>query len=143
MSRQKGNKIAVYGSLRYGEYNYNAFNSHYKMHHTGTHIVDGLELYSLGAYPACAKGNGKVIVDTFEVTDECFSRIHGMEIGAGYYASTINIDGEPHTIWLMTKGQDAYGWRRLEEEERVESGDWSSYLKEKREQTLTKVKSNL
>lgn len=116
------NRIAVYGSLRKGEYNYSAFSKWHDMVHTGTHTVDGFDLYSLGAYPAATLGDGKLIVDTFEVDDRCFNQINGMELGAGYYAHTININGDDHIIWLQRSGY---------EERKVESGDWTKYLREK------------
>lgn len=116
-------KIAVYGSLRKGEYNYNYFQMRYpEMTYTGTHKVDGFDLFSLGAYPAAVMGDGELVVDTFDVDLDCFSSINRMEIGAAYYAHTVDIDGEPHTIWLQQHGN---------EKRKVESGDWSKYLQGK------------
>jgi len=115
--------IAVYGSLRMNEYNYEAFARRYDMKHTGTHTISGFDLYSLGAYPAAVLGDGEIVVDTFEVDNDCFNSMNRMELGAGYYALDTEIDGKDHTIWLQRSGY---------EERRVESGDWTKHLREKR-----------
>jgi gamma-glutamylcyclotransferase (GGCT)/AIG2-like uncharacterized protein YtfP len=121
------NRVAVYGSLRVGEYNYNYFKSTFpEIEHTGTHTISGYKLFSLGSYPAATLGNGELVIDTFLVGDDCFASMNGMEIGAGYHKAEVVVDGETHIIWLMDADNS---W--LNGEREVERGDWSKFIKER------------
>ena len=95
------------------------------MEYTGTHTISGFDLYSLGVYPAAVLGNNDLVVDTFVVDNSCFNSINGMELGAGYYGHEVKIDGKDHIMWLQKDGGYA--------ERKVESGDWTKYLREKGE----------
>lgn len=119
-------RIYTYGSLRLNEYNYNFFVERYgeeNFKHIKTKTITGYELYSLGSYPVIIPVEEEIplVVDEFEVSDEVFKSIHNMEIGAGYYAQ--EVDG--NIIYYMEK---VPSWNAG----KVDSGDWSKYLKRKR-----------
>lgn len=113
MSKQ----IAVYGSLREGEYNFNAFPDAKKVKQSR---VEGFKLYSLGAYPGAIKSESEedtMVVDIIEVGEASYERIRAMELGAGYTEESVDIEGEEYPIYVYR--------RQPREENLVESGDWS------------------
>lgn len=83
-------QIAVYGSLRPGEFNYEAYAKLYgndSIEKIGTIQVTGLKLYSLGMYPAAVYSHDtehSVVMDVLKITAEVANAITDMEIGAGY-----------------------------------------------------------
>lgn len=123
-------KILVYGSLRKGEYNYESFKRRHGdgFNYLGTTKVKGFNLYSLGSYPGITESEDpekELVVDIMECDDDCYNSIYRMEIGAGYRTQEVIVDGEPMNIYLYL-GRPT----RL-----VESGDWSQFLKSKKELT--------
>lgn len=126
---QKKVKIAVYGSLRFGEYNYDRFKEQFgdDYQYIKTTSTTGFDLIDLGSYPgiSVSKDPSKVLViDIMECSQECFETIDWMESGAGY--TTIKLkdtDGESYFAYLYNYP----GSRKV-----VESGDWSKYLKEEK-----------
>ena len=94
-------RIAVYGSLRKGMYNYRFFEN--GMTYIKTTQIEGFDLYSLGAYPYVVKGNGNLIVDIMEVTPQTKQSIDLMELGAGYQSSILTIDDQPTTIYIFNQ----------------------------------------
>lgn len=124
-------QVAVYGSLRMGEYNYNHFKASFPdIEHTGTHTISGFKLFSLGSYPAICVGENDLIVDTFNVSERCFGRMDGMEKGAGYHQLEIKVEGNTHIIWAMPPADE---W--LREENVVKDGDWSKFVREREGKT--------
>lgn len=122
------NLIAVYGSLRKGEYNQEGRNG---MKYLSTHEIDGYELYSFGSYPGIKEGKGKLTVDIFECTDQCKKSIDWMEIGAGYVIKPITIEGKECDLYVYNHDVEGYT--------KVESGDWSTYLKNKKNERVLAV----
>lgn len=109
-------RIAVYGSLRKGMYNYRFFEN--GMTYIKTVEISGYNLYSLGAYPYIVKGNNTLTVDVMEVTPQTKKSIDLMELGAGYKSEIILIDDQPTTIYTFNRPiNDAI----------VEHGDWVKY----------------
>lgn len=124
MSRRR---IAVYGSLRKDEYNYDRFVAMYgqrdiKVLSEGV-VVKGFNLYDLGPYPAITLGENELTIDILSVEEPVFNAIDGMEKGAGYDAQTIKVPkyGDV-TIYTYPRGY-------LSVDRLVESGDWSAFLK--------------
>lgn len=121
-------RVAVYGSLRKGEYNYNAFQRMYgddALRYQRTTTIPGWTLFSLGSYPGIKKATDpdqELTVDLMEVSERAYQSINGMELGAGYNNVTVEIDGTEYTLY-------EYAYNRLGE--RVSHGDWSRYLREK------------
>lgn len=119
-------KIAVYGSLRRGCYNYNAFKNIFQddFEYIKTTTIAGYQIFDLGSYPGLkiSHDNAIVIVDIIECSEECFRSIERMELGANY--STI-------VVTDSNNSDDAYkaflyngNCTKL-----VENGDWVKYLK--------------
>lgn len=119
-------KIAVYGSLRKDEYNYNRFMNYFKdgLEYVKTSVVDSWDLYDLGSYPGikeATKPNNGLVIDVMECSERCFDAIEGMELGAGYRAEEIMVEGDLCTIYVYEG--------RTRDESLVKSGDWTKYLK--------------
>ncbi len=97
-------KIAVYGTLRVGEYNYERFKSGIiKVIEEGK-SVKGYKMYDLGPYPVIKRDFSlqeeveSIIVDILEVTEKCFNELHQMELGAGY-----QLDAVTHDIFICIR----------------------------------------
>lgn len=118
-------KVAVYGSLRAGEYNLERFQSMYGAKNIKVVKekvrIPGYKLYSLGAYPAITPGEGEITIDILSMHEQVFDSIDRMEQGAGYNRETVKVSrhGELPIYVFASK---------LPEERLVESGDWSEYL---------------
>jgi gamma-glutamylcyclotransferase (GGCT)/AIG2-like uncharacterized protein YtfP len=117
-------KVAFYGSLRKGCYNYNHFKT--GLTERGQAELSGFQLFSLGAYPCIIRSDDpadKVVIDLFEANEETFQRIHRMELGAGYNAEVVEVNGEDYTIYTFPQNQREYLATR-----RVNSGDWLNHV---------------
>ena len=126
-------RILVYGSLRNGEYNFQSFQRVFgnNIKYEKTLEIEGFSLYSLGPYPGINKSlnkNSKLTVDILNVNEVVYNQIKEMELGAGYKEEFVNIDGEQLPIYVYKYP--------LNKEYIVESGDWSSYLKSKRNEAV-------
>lgn len=93
-------RIAVYGSLKRGCYNFSHFLE--EGDYVETIHVKGF-LKDLGAYPALVQGDDapEVEVEVFEVTPYTLESINGMEVGAGYYPAKVPTSEGYATIWYM------------------------------------------
>jgi gamma-glutamylcyclotransferase (GGCT)/AIG2-like uncharacterized protein YtfP len=110
--------IAVYGSLRRGEFNHRPFAGY--LRHAGTERLSGYDMYSLGYYPAVKRGSGSIVVDLFNVDDKSIvRRLHFMELSAGYSAEFADTSVGLATIWLMNQLPG--------EAIPVPDGDWSKF----------------
>jgi gamma-glutamylcyclotransferase (GGCT)/AIG2-like uncharacterized protein YtfP len=79
--------IAVYGSLKKGRYNHHLLET---AKFLGNTTVRGT-LYSMGSYPALVEeGDNSYPAEVYEVDDEFYTRIRGMELGAGYKEVEVN-----------------------------------------------------
>jgi gamma-glutamylcyclotransferase (GGCT)/AIG2-like uncharacterized protein YtfP len=111
-------RIAVYGSLRKGQYNWRSWGGEEVFKYIGTTKIDGFDLFPLGhgIYPGIQPGNGKVVVDIYDVEDRVYEGLNRMETGANYEPITIKIDENDVVIWEY-KGRTV-GYIRIED------GDW-------------------
>lgn len=122
----KKHLYAFYGSLRKGMYNYNGLKS--GMEFMKTVEVPGFKLYSLGAYPCVVRTDSpedKLTVDLFVVTGENESRIHRMELGAGYSYEEVEVEGESYGIYTFPTTSTTYLRDRY-----VPGGDWVKHLQQ-------------
>jgi gamma-glutamylcyclotransferase (GGCT)/AIG2-like uncharacterized protein YtfP len=120
--------IAVYGSLRLGEYNHRHFASGLK--HLGTTTINGFKLYSLGSYPGINPGDkeDELVVDVFEADEPTFNGIHRMELGAGYHAEEkeFNIGDSSVNAIIYVYDTDLSGERNeYFNTPLVKHGDWT------------------
>ena len=122
--------IIVYGSLRKGDGNYDAYKNYYgkDFEYKQTTEIQGYELYSLygGAYPGIKKGqpSDKLTVDIIRCSNECFADVTSMEEGAGYKTVPLSIEG--------VNGEVIDGFiyeyeGHVKEENLVESGNWINH----------------
>jgi len=129
----EGHTISVvYGSLRKGCYNCASYERAYGdgYQQLTQAWITGYKLYSLGAYP-CVVFTGeeedKLLVDIYQCSRECHNSIYRMEIGAGYYAKTIEVmgdDGNAYEGIIYCYEESDY----TEKLERVVDGDWVTYV---------------
>lgn len=122
-------RIAVYGSLRKGDYNYDRCIPEAEL--VTQTILQGWNMYDLGSYPCVSMGNGSIVIDIYDVTEDEYDRVEAMELGAGY--SKVTIKGDRHgeaTLFYMTNQRLAQ-YERFETLKKVESGDWISYKKDR------------
>lgn len=117
-------RIAVYGSLRKGDYNYERCIP-------GAEVIEQVEIegwtmYDLGyGYPAIVKGDGMVLFDIMDVTDEQYERVESMELGAGYLAETVKLRGASEAVLFYMRQAPEHGAGV------IESGDWIKHKEER------------
>lgn len=91
--------IAVYGSLKRGKYNHSCLEG-CEMVAQGK--VKGT-MYAVSSYPALVpEGDKEYDVEVYEVPTDTYNAIVGMELGAGYCLSTIDIGGYEATIFYAS-----------------------------------------
>lgn len=120
-------KIAVYGSLREGEYNYDRVRQLFGNRSINVLrkdiIVEGFDLFDLGPYPAISRGENNLTVEIISVDENAYSFIKSMELGAGYNEEHIKYKPYGNVI-IYTYPKNSFNKERL-----VASGDWSKHLK--------------
>ena len=127
-------RIFVYGSLRRDEYNHSRVNAwtEGKLTHVADGVIEDAELVNLGSYPAIVEGTGQVVGEVYDVPEELFKMIDGMERGAGYIKRDVlvwwkeidrnyNGDGNPleASAYFYANPND------IADLPRIPSGDWS------------------
>lgn len=125
--------MAVYGSLREGDYNHKHFLSKGEYEMKGKTELKGYRMRSFGAYPAIESVDDQektVKIDLFfpkkstEIEDlfRIFSSVYRMEIGAGYHTDLIeDKDGNIYVLYPMDGNIIRYS------DEIVEDGDWIKF----------------
>lgn len=115
MPTSKKSNVFVYGSLRKGMYNYEAFK--HGMEYKDTKTIQGFEMYSLGAYPFVTPNEEEeVVVDHMVVDERTKQQLDRMEFGAGYKAKEIEVDGVKGTIYYFETIRT--------NKDKVKNGDW-------------------
>jgi gamma-glutamylcyclotransferase (GGCT)/AIG2-like uncharacterized protein YtfP len=97
-------KIAVYGSLKKGRYNYERFSEYYPIKFVGEDILHGYKLYDLGDYPGAIEGDGPLYVHILEVDSDCFRQLDRMEKFAGYIQKEVATSHGCAILWLYNEG---------------------------------------
>lgn len=124
----KNRRIFVYGSLRRQEYNHSRVNNwgFGELKHVADGFIRGAKLYNLGSYPCIVPSENpedRVVGEVYDVPEELWRRIDGMEQGAGYEAKDVLVQGEDVAIDAL-----AYFYRfgdELSDKQLIPSGDWS------------------
>jgi gamma-glutamyl-gamma-aminobutyrate hydrolase PuuD/gamma-glutamylcyclotransferase (GGCT)/AIG2-like uncharacterized protein YtfP len=117
-------RIVAYGTLRKGSYSYTRYEKGLKTILTNIKFP-GMQMYSLGPYPACIlSGSSKdiITVDVHEVDEKTFLMIDGMEKSAGYSSMSYNIPG----VGACTLYTFLYKEEQMIDKgfTRIVSGDW-------------------
>jgi gamma-glutamylcyclotransferase (GGCT)/AIG2-like uncharacterized protein YtfP len=112
-------RIAVYGTLREGHYNFEKFKRMFPELKVikKNEKLKGYDLYSLGGYPGIKRGNGEVEVDILECSTKCFGAINYMELNAGYSVVEIFINNEPTYIYEYLGN--------VNPSKKIDSGNWN------------------
>lgn len=119
--------IAVYGTLRKGDYN-DSYLRGYKP--LSTERVDGFEMYNLGgSYPYIARGADSITVEVYDVPEEVFVPIERMERGAGYDLAVAKTTSGPAKIFCMTEERHAEYQTGTSRPPKIMTGDWFEWLK--------------
>lgn len=97
-------RLFVYGSLKRGCYNHDAFGFGDTAHFVGDGTLTGARLYDLGAYPCMVlvEDLGEVVHgELYALEDSAlFTRIRAMELGAGYREVTVSVNGESASTYV-------------------------------------------
>jgi len=101
-----------YGSLKKGEYNFNAATQKYLK----TMEISGYDLYEITGYPAAIEGDGKLIVELHEVDDSAFRNIANMETYYGYIEKRLNLDDKRVSMFVYRLGVDP--------NKKIKNGNW-------------------
>lgn len=110
-------KIWAYGYIRKGgpmHHNYDLGDPIRKVR------MKGLDMYTYGDFPRAVKGTGSIIAEMYDVDDDTFESMNGIEIGAGY--KPVKANGA--VIWIYQHID------RLKDMEKIEHGDWIRWDKE-------------
>jgi gamma-glutamylcyclotransferase (GGCT)/AIG2-like uncharacterized protein YtfP len=111
-------RVATYGTLRYGEGNWSHLLRHCE--YVGEFRVSGFEMYSNGAYPYAAEGDGEITVDVFEIDDETLARLDMLEgYPVHYDRKEIVVDDE--LTWIYVGARE---W--VSNLPKVAGGDWKA-----------------
>ncbi len=119
--------IITYGSLRKGGSNYEYCLKEKSFKCLWEGKIKGFDLYDLGSYPVVIKGNGEVVVEVFEVSEDLFNRIERMEKSAGYKQKEIVANKIKGTIWFF---DDERLKRYHTNAKKIEHGDYIKFTLE-------------
>jgi len=91
-------RVAVYGTLRKG------FNNHHLLlsaKFVSEMILPGFDMYSMGGFPACAFGSGKIYAEIYDVDKPTLDRLDRLEGHPDWYERKCvpTILGD---IWIYT-----------------------------------------
>lgn len=123
--------IAVYGSLREGDYNYERFKAIFKDDFkkiTEPIEIKGYRLFDLGSYPGIVEStdNHKLTIEIIQCSQECYNTILTMEVNAGYKVSEIHVNDNgvmyDCSIFIYQGNRTNCPI--------VDNGDWISYINE-------------
>ena len=116
-----GKLVAVYGSLRAGLHNHCVLNGAEKVGNTS---ISGYDMFSLGGFPYVLRGDGKITIEVYNVTnDNTLDDLDCLEGYPTFYDRDDAVATEFGTasMYFMhnhyTAGNPA-----------VESGDWVKFL---------------
>lgn len=119
---EKTKIIAVYGSLKQGQYNYDRFKQYYpSINVIKKDTIKGFKMFSLGPYPAVVKSNnGNIAIQLLEVPTEAYDSIKRMELGAGYNEIDVQVKGINAKMYIFNREEE----QMIKQFKEVENGIW-------------------
>lgn len=132
--------LAVYGTLREGDYNHDRYLRGY--HPLVTERIQGFEMFNLGGqYPYIARGADDITVDVFDIPEDVFRRIESMERGAGYEVGSAKTSQGIASIFFMTDEVHSNMQARTSgRPPKIVSGDWFEWLEKFKPSRLAVIK---
>ena len=121
--------IITYGTLRKEGVLYKSFLGEKKSRYLWGGKIKGFDLYDLGSYPAVIKGNGEVVIEVFEVSEEIFKAIERMEKSSGYSQKEVIVNKIKGTIWFFDKEI----LKRYRRAKKIEHGDYIKFTTDLKE----------
>lgn len=130
--------LAVYGTLRAGDYNYDRFMHGYMP--LASERVEGFEMFNLGGmYPYIARGADNITVEVYDISEETLAPIESMERGAGYDMVKCKTSVGMASIFCMTEADHANMQTGVRIPPKIISGDWFEWLKKYKPERLALV----
>jgi len=127
------NVVGVYGTLRVGHGNWSYFLKDHADLLEQNVVLRGFTMRTFGGYPAIFKSESMddtVLLDLFDVENtptDIVEDMDGMEIGAGYYRDSVELDdGRVIDVYIMPDSHKEWF------PEDIPSGDWNVYTEERR-----------
>ncbi len=118
--------VAVYGTLRVGEYNYERFKDGVIDIIAENVKIPNYEMFDLGSYPGVRKSMGvEIVVDIINFGNDTYEQIEKMELGAGYKMTYVDTPVGMDIVMFTYNRPGSYGLPI------IESGDWKLYNMEK------------
>lgn len=113
-------KFLIYGTLR------KDCSNHYMIHRgakfLGMSYVDGLQLRTNGHYPEAVSGEGRIIVEVWNVYRESTrATIRRMEIPYGYRETMVQYGGSNRTAHIFIRNRPVFIYI-------IKSGDWVKWI---------------
>ena len=114
------NLVAVYGTLRKGNGNYERLLSQYET--LNTELSKPIfEMHSLGGFPALIEGDKRVVIELYNVDDETFARLDRLEGYPNFYDRKQIITSHGDT-WIYFQHELSWGSEGI-----IENGDWNKH----------------
>jgi len=129
----KDNKtlIAVYGSLRMAHGNHRLFKRYptEDWEYKGTETIQGFNLFSLGGFPGIEKGDNKLVIELYEVSDNVLASVRALEgyspkSNENWFYNEIGVETSLGQARIYEYVSGAEG-RKI-----IKDGDWTKYVKE-------------
>lgn len=127
--------LAVYGTLRKGEGNYDWYMRGTPM--LGEQRIAGFEMYNLGGYyPYIARGGDSITAEIYDVAADVFDRVERMERGAGYEVMKVSTQYGDAAIFYMPEERHALYQSNTKIPPKILSGDWFEWLRKYKPERL-------
>ena len=114
----KNKLVAVYGTLKENFHNHAVLGGSEKVYQGE---LAGWEMYSVGAFPACIRGRGNILIEVYEVTDQAvmvgLDRLEGYHVdeprSSMYIRETVHVDGLNQDAYIYVWNSDVEGYPRV------------------------------
>lgn len=91
-----------------------------KQFYIKTMRLKGFDMFSVGPWPVVTKGEGSIVAELHQISDETFLRITAMELHAGYEAWDVKVGDVVATIFMIGNPD------LVKHLPKIKNGDWCS-----------------